>query len=135
MLGGVGLRRLAPFTAAAASAVVAGGLAVACHHDNGGATLPAAGSDQDDGSGLLARASVKFMTSSDEGGFEPSPSPQPINDDYGYNGFTYGGFGGDLYGFGGSPYASYQPYAPYTPPNRTPPYAISYATDGGSIEG
>jgi hypothetical protein len=122
------------------TAVLAGGaaaaLAVACGGAGSkGATLTPAGSTQDDGSGILAKASVKFLTSTDEGGFEPQPNDQPITYDYGYSGFTYGGFGNGAGGYGGSPYASYQPSQSYNQANRTPDYAVSYTTDGGSIEG
>jgi hypothetical protein len=132
--------RLGPLASATLAAGAAGALAVACGHSGSkSTTLPAAGSTQDDGSGFLARASVKFMTSTDEGGFEPEPQQQPYYGydpyGYGYGGFTYGGFGGDWYGYGGSPYASYQAQPSYNSPNRTPDYSISYSTDTGSLEG
>jgi hypothetical protein len=108
--------------------------------------LDPAGSKGDDGSGLLAEASVQFMTSSDEGGFEPDPAPNRgygygYGYDYGggyYGGYTYGGFGGDWYGggaYGGNIYASFQPYMPYTTTQRVVDYTVSYATDHGAIEG
>ncbi len=108
--------------------------------------LPRAGAADDDGSGQLARASIKLLTSTDEGGFEPEVRAQNQYGggyDYGYgygSGHTYGGFGGDGYGgfaYGGSMYGGYQiPYAAYVPP-RTPEYAINYNTvaEGGVIEG
>ncbi len=123
--------------AVAAAAGCAALLAAACNQTRTpGAKLTAAGSSTDDGSGVLAKASVKFLTSDDEGGFEPEPQQQRYADDY-YGGYTYGGFGGDWYGggFGGSMYASYQPYAPYPQTNRVPEYSAIYNTDGGAIEG
>lgn len=106
--------------------------------------LDPAGSKGDDGSGLLAEASVQLLTSSDEGGFEPDPAP---NRGYGYGygydggyygGYTYGGFGGNWYGggaYGGNLYASFQPYMPYTTTQRVVDYTVSYAADHGAIEG
>lgn len=131
-------RRFArPALAAALATALAASATVACNRHGRGTRLGGAGTPHDDGSGVLARASIKFMTSTDEGGFEPSQDAartQPVYD-YGY-GYTYGGFGGDWYGgFGGSPYASYQPYVPYQATQRVPEYAVSYATDHGAIEG
>lgn len=129
--------RLAPVAAATTAAGFAAVLALACNHSGKGQPLSTAGSTMDDGAGWLARASVKYYTSSDEGGFEPDPNQQPANVDL-YNGYTYGGFGGDWYGaggYGGSPYAGYQPYVSPVVPTRNYDYAISYGTDLGSIEG
>ena len=101
-------------------------LAMACNRaTTPGARLSAAGSSADDGSGVLAKASIKFLTTDDEGGFEPEPQQQRYADDY-YGGYTYGGFGGDWYGggFGGSMYASYQ-RTRRTAANRSPSTASS----------
>lgn len=126
-------------TVAATAATLAAGLAIACNRQRGGATLAPAGTPKDDGSGLLAKASVKFMTSSDEGGFEPDQQGARGGAyGYGYDssgGFGYGGEWYGAYGYGGSPYASWTPYMPYTPTNRQPEYAIAYSNDGGAIEG
>jgi len=140
MIGGM-LARLARSAAVVGvAATLAAALAIACNRQGGGTTLPPAGTPKDDGSGLLAKASVKFMTSSDEGGFEPDQQgARSIEGEYGYgygSGFGYGGadwYG--AYGYGGSPYASFQPYIQYNPVNRTPDYAIAYSNDGGAIEG
>ncbi|MCA9679533.1 MAG: hypothetical protein H6709_04755 [Kofleriaceae bacterium] len=133
-----------------AAALVAAGaaatLAVACSSPaTRGARLPKAGEIEDDGSGLLARASVKLLSSTDDGGFEPEPQRTDTYGygygyDYSYAGFTYGGFGGDGYGggaYGGSMYANYQmPYTGYAAPSA-PAYTINYTTaaEGGTIEG
>ncbi len=116
--------------------VAAIGLAAGCKSSSPKTPrLVGAGSPTDDGSGFLAKASVKFMTSTDEGGFEPDVNRNPYEYDYSYQGFTYGGFGADGYGYGGSPYASYNPYSPWQQPTRPQDYAISYATDHGAIDG
>lgn len=124
--------------AVAGAAGCAALLVMACNHaGTPGAKLTAAGSSADDGSGLLAKASVKFLTTDDEGGFEPVPQQQGYASDY-YGGYSYGGFGGDWYGggYGGSMYSSYQPYAPYPQTVRPQDYTIVYNTaEGGAIEG
>jgi hypothetical protein len=125
----------------ATAAALAAGAAMACNHSGKGRKLAAAGTPQDDGSGILAKASVKFMTTSDEGGFEPDQQGargSVYGYGYGYDyggGFGYGGEWFGAHGYGGSPYASWQPYMPYNPVNRTPDYAIAYSNDGGAIEG
>ncbi len=139
MLGAMPLPRLV--STAAAAALAAGAalvLAGACHKHTKGTRLPAAGSTTDDGSGILAKASVKFLTSEDEGGFEPDTQRYNNYDSYGgyyYQQFTYGGFGGDGYG-GNYLYAGYSPYMQYQTPSRTPTYGVVYSTaDAGGIEG
>jgi hypothetical protein len=139
MLGAMLARVLS--TAAAATVAAAGAIALAgaCHHTPKTTKLAAAGTNADDGSGLLAKASVKFLTSEDEGGFEPEQQRTGGYYDgyYGgyYNSFTYGGFGGDGYGESFL-YAGYQPYMQYQTPSRTPEYGVVYATaDAGGIEG
>lgn len=138
MLGTMLARLLTTATAATLAAGAAIALAGACHHAGKTKPLAAAGSTGDDGSGILAKASIKFLTSEDEGGFEPEAQKSGgYYDQYGgyYNSFTYGGFGGDGYG-GSYLYAGYQPYMQYQTPNRTPEYAVVYSsTDAGGIEG
>jgi len=136
------LPRLVPHVAAATiAATLAGTFAIACNKQTPGPRLAGAGSREDDGSGALAEASVKFTTAS-EAGFEPTPVDQPYNYGYGYDGgynsYTYGGFGGDWYGgggYGGNLYASYVPNFPYNQANRQIDYVVSYAPDNGAIEG
>jgi hypothetical protein len=127
-----------------AATTIAATLTFACGGAVPAPKLAPAGSKDDDGSGLLAEASVQYMTSSDEGGFEPDPTLNRnyggygYGYDYGYGGYTYGGFGGDWYGggaYGGNIYASYQPYMPYNTTQRVLDYTISYATDHGAIDG
>ena len=127
------------------AALLAGPLAIACNRQAPGAKLPAAGSQNDDGSGQLARASVRLLTSTDEGGFEPQPTAQQnygygygYDYGYGYGGYSYGGFGGDWYGggaYGGNLYASFQPWMPYNQTQRQVDYTIAYGNDQGAIEG
>jgi hypothetical protein len=97
--------------------------------------LYAAGSDKDDGHGLLARASSTLLTN-DHDGVEPSPFPARSRRTA-YGGDTYGG---DAYGGGGGAYggAHYGNYAPpgwtYPSANRTPHYT-SLAGLTGVVEG
>jgi hypothetical protein len=82
-----------------------------------------AGSDKDEGHGLLAQASTQFMTDEEtEGLIDDTP--------HRYGGSSYGGGA-----YGGSTYASYiVPPWPVTAPNRTPKYnQVNGLT--GSIEG
>ncbi len=138
MLGPMLARVVSTTVAAAVAAAGAITLAGACHNKPKPTRLSAAGTNGDDGSGILAKASVKFLTSEDEGGFEPEQQRTGgYYDQYGgyYNAFTYGGFGGDGYSESFL-YAGYQPYMQYQTPNRTPEYGVVYATaDAGGIEG
>lgn len=100
-----------------------------------------AGSNNDEGHGMLARASTRMLTSADP---DPALFPErrpvrtPVEDDYEYGGAQYGG---DAYGtpsdgaFGGASYATYTvPPWPYPSVNRMPTY--SYRMDlRGAIEG
>lgn len=100
--------------------------------------LPPAGTPGDDGSGGLARASVRFTTGDDEGGFEPRPAgvDNPYARAYGYGGFTYGPFGGALYGgLGGTPYGGFVVQPSWSSADRTPAYAVVGSADSGAIEG
>ncbi len=99
--------------------------------------LYAAGTDKDDGHGLLAQASSKLMTSGEtEDGLAPTKQPIPRR----YVDEEYGGdqYGGDPYGgmaYGGASYGSYVP-PPWGYPsvNRVPPYqqqvGLSAAIEG-----
>jgi hypothetical protein len=128
-----------------ATGMIAATLGLACGHPAPAPKLPAAGDNRDDGSGLLAKASVQILTSTDEGGYEPEPVNRGYGYGYGYGydygyggGYTYGGFGGDWYGgggYGGNIYASFQPYMPYNQVQRIPDYTITSATELGAIEG
>ncbi len=98
-----------------------------------------AGSDRDEGHGLLARASSKMMTSDDpEPALVPERRVRVVEDDYEYGGAEYGG---DMYGmpsdgaFGGASYATYTvPPWPYPSVNRMPTY--SYRQElRGAVEG
>ena len=101
--------------------------------------LSPAGSDRDDGHGLLARASSKMMTSNaDEPGLFPArrAARVPDDDDAQYGGSAYGGdpYGGDG-AFGGATYAAYVvPAWGYPSVNRQPPY-VPKADLRGAIEG
>ncbi len=100
----------------------------------------AAGTERDEGHGLLARASSRMLTSED-GEAEPLPQrtkvPRRYDDSVGgdeYGGVNYGGaFGGGAYG--GATYASYNP-PPWGYPsvNRMPHYqqqaGLSAAVEG-----
>jgi hypothetical protein len=90
----------------------------------------------DDGTGQLARASVKFTTGPADERFDTfadeSRSDYPIYDDFG--GFQYGGAtGGNLYG--GANYANYNPQISWNQVQRTPTYEIRSLGDAGSISG
>ncbi|MBL9017433.1 MAG: carboxypeptidase regulatory-like domain-containing protein [Myxococcales bacterium] len=99
--------------------------------------LYAAGSDKDDGHGLLAQASSKLMTGAEtEDGLPARPVTTPrryIDEEY--SGEPYGGdpYGGAAYG--GASYGSYVP-PPWGYPsvNRTPPYQQQVGLSG-VIEG
>lgn len=97
-----------------------------------------AGSERDDGHGLLARASSKMMTSDEiEADVLAGRRIRVVEDEYEYGGAEYGG---DAYGipegaFGGATYAAYT-VPPWTYPsvNRMPTY--TYRQDlRGAIEG
>jgi len=106
-----------------ASSLLAIGL-IACgapaqHHP-----LYGAGTEKDEGHGMLARASSKLMTSDvvEPEGLAPTRPPRAAYDD-GYGGQ---GYGGDSYGggaYGGQSYASYvAPAWGYPSVNRAPSY-------------
>src|SRR5262245_13541067 len=109
-------------------------LLVAC-----GSTTPRlwpAGSKEDDGHGLLARASTRFMTAADGDDDDlfasSSPARTPVEpDDQGGDG--YGGIGGS--GYGGASYAAFT-VPNWTSPqvDRKPKYAQATAL-AGAIEG
>ena len=83
-----------------------------------------AGSDKDDGHGLLAQASTQLMTGEEDDGLADDARPRP----YGGN-----GYGGSPYG--GASYASYVvPAWPINAPNRTPRYHQVPGLNG-AIEG
>lgn len=96
-----------------------------------------AGSDRDEGHGMLARASAKMLTSDeDESAALPERRVRVIEDDYEV-GAEYGGaeYGVPDQAFGGASYASYTvPPWPYPSVSRMPTY--SYRQDlRGAIEG
>jgi hypothetical protein len=92
------------------------------------APLGAAGGENDEGGGELARASRRFQSSSTT---QPEAFAEDRSRRYGYYGSEYGGdpYGGDPYGgvpYGGVSYASWRvPQWNYTSPNRTPRYQIT----------
>ena len=111
-------------------------LLVACGGPAQHQPLYAAGTERDDGHGILARASSRLMT--DDDGTAPAlPARNPIPRRYDET------FGGDAYGgdaYGGSPYGG-ATYATYVPPqwgypsvNRMPHYqqqvGLSAAIEG-----
>lgn len=113
---------------------------VACGGSSQRQPLYGAGSEKDEGHGMLARASSTLMTS-DEAEPELSPSEREATrrrydeaypEDYGGN--TYGGmYGGGLYG--GASYANYVPPAwGYPAINRIPTYSQKPNLTG-AIEG
>lgn len=98
--------------------------------------LYGAGTEKDEGHGMLAQASAKLMTSDaiEPEGLAPARPPRPTYDD-GYGGQ---GYGGDIYGggtYGGQSYANYvAPAWGYPSVNRTPSYQQK-ANLASSIEG
>ncbi len=100
------------------------------------AQLAAAGDDKDEGAGELARAAIKFETSSEEGsGFADPRTTRAFDYEASYGGEPYGGgaFGGDPYG--GNGYANWRaPQWSYNVPNRMPRYNVSVGL-AGAIEG
>ena len=112
-------------------------LVVACGSSQR-APLGAVGGDNDEGAGVLARASLRLNTNDqrEEPAFDDSDDRR-IN--YGY-GYEYGGdpYGGDPYGgdpYGGSSYANWRmPQWNYSTPNRTPRYQINVGMTG-ALEG
>jgi hypothetical protein len=102
-----------------------------------------AGSNHDEGHGMLARASSKMMTSDEaDAPLVPERRARVGDDDEYEDGADYGGatYGGSAYGipdgaFGGASYAAYTvPPWPYPSVNRMPSY--SYRQDlRGAIEG
>lgn len=80
--------------------------------------LYAAGTDRDDGHGILARASTSLMTTDDGTAGLPARTPVPRRYEEAFGGETYGG---DAYG--GATYATYAP-PPWGYPavNRMPHY-------------
>lgn len=113
--------------------------ALACGSPSRQQPIYAAGSERDEGHGLLARASSRMLTSEDE--VEPLPGrttiPRRYDDSMGgdaYGGDAYGGgFGGSAYG--GASYAGYSPPQwGYPSVNRMPHYqqqpGLSAAVEG-----
>jgi len=106
----------------AASLLVIG--AIACRGSAQQHPLYGAGTEKDEGHGMLARASSKLMTGTETEpeGFGPRRLARPIYED-GYGG---DGYGGDMYGggtYGGQTYANYvAPAWGYPSVNRTPSY-------------
>src|SRR5688572_23220562 len=89
----------------------------------------------DDGTGLLARASVQFLTgpadTTPEPGFTDPPRYEaPTYNEFG--GFEYGGAPG---GFGGVSYANYFPNVSNMPTNRALTYEVRPLGDAGAIAG
>ncbi len=96
------------------------------------ATLYPAGDTRDDGHGLLAQASTKFMTDEESDsllGDANNPRRRATTTNP-YGGSTYGGSA-----YGGTSYGSYVvPAWPITAPNRSPKYS-QLQTLSGAIEG
>ena len=99
--------------------------------------LPPAGAYEhkdgtDDGTGLLARASVKFTTGDFAAeGFAEDPRAKRKD----YAGYAYGGlvYGGGAYG--GVAYAGYSANATFTPVSRPLDYAVQSLADAGAVAG
>jgi len=91
---------------------------VACR---GGTALHPAGSDNDDGHGILGNASAKLLTSDDDGDDPFAPRPHKEADDE----------------FGGSDYSTYTvpSWTAPTPAHRTSPRHVQTAGLTGAIEG
>lgn len=111
--------------------------AIACGPKAPHQPLYAAGTDRDDGHGLLAQASSKLLTSAETEDGLPAARPtvprRYLDDEYGgdqYGGDPYGGLA-----YGGASYGSYVP-PPWGYPsvNRVPPYqqqvGLSAAIEG-----
>ena len=102
--------------------------ALACGGPTQGHPLYGAGSEKDEGHGMLARASSKLMTGDEvqPEGFGPRRAPRPAYED-GYGGTTYGGDGYGMYGggaYGAQTYANYiAPQWGHPSVNRTPSYS------------
>ncbi len=113
----------------ASSVLVIG--AIACGGSGHQQTLYGAGTEKDEGHGVLARASAKLMTGTEveSEGF----APRRAYGGDGYGGDSYGMYGGGAYG--GQSYASYvAPPWGYPSVNRTPSYTQKPGL-GSSIEG
>jgi hypothetical protein len=97
-------------------------VAIACRGNT--PPLYPAGSEKDEGHGLLAQASTQFLTADDDEGLADDDSRRA------YGGYSYGGAA-----YGGSAYGSYSvPAWPAIAPNRTPKYnQVEGLT--GAIEG
>ncbi len=93
--------------------------AIACGGSGQQQTLYGAGTEKDEGHGVLARASAKLMTGTEGEGEGFAPRRSYGGDGYGGN--NYGMYGGGAYG--GRSYASYvAPQWGYPGVNRTPSY-------------
>lgn len=101
--------------------------AIACGGPSQSHPLYGAGTEKDEGHGMLARASAKLMTSDEvqPEGFAPRRPARP-NYEEGYGGNAYGGDSYGMYGggaYGAQTYASYvAPQWGYPSVNRTPSY-------------
>lgn len=101
--------------------------AIACGGPSQSQPLYAAGTEKDEGHGMLARASSRLLTGDEAQpeGLGPRRAVRPAHDD-GYGGHGYGGDGYGMYGggaYGGQSYASYvAPQWGYPSVNRTPSY-------------
>jgi hypothetical protein len=101
--------------------------AIACGGPAQNHPLYGAGTEKDEGHGMLARASSKLMTGDEEQpeGFAPRRPARPTYED-GYGGDGYGGDGYGMYGggaYGAQTYANYvAPQWGYPSVNRTPSY-------------
>ncbi|MBA3457799.1 MAG: carboxypeptidase regulatory-like domain-containing protein [Deltaproteobacteria bacterium] len=98
--------------------------AIACGGSGQQQPLYGAGTEKDEGHGVLARASAKLMTGDEDEaeGLAPRRAARPTYDD----GVGGDGYGGTMYGggtYGGQSYASYvAPQWSYPSVNRTPSY-------------
>jgi hypothetical protein len=113
-----------------------------------GPTLPEAGTDADDATGLLANLSTRGSdllkvpgeAGGDAYGGDPYGGEYAHYDDYHYDQYDNGGFGGGTYG--GAMYSGYVPPTPDYYGSHAPApkafvdgYVETTVTDGGAIEG
>lgn len=105
------------------------GLGFACGRlasDGGRGTLPAAGSPRDDGSGLLAEASIGPMMGSDDKPGGAGGNTYGYSHDYGGTGYGGASYGGTRYG--GTAYSNYRFEPTYESAMPPAAYGAGYST-------